>query len=187
MRIYKQLSELSAFPPTKLAGALFLMLALQTYCPAQQATTALAPATDTTSAAKLKSAPTPALKPIKIGSVTFTGSIRARWENTDWYDSDKANGSYDFGGAILRASLGQSKEKYDWQVEAALPILIGLPNTALAPAPQGQLGLGASYFAANGKQDGSVLLKQAFIRFKGLFGDKGSSLRLGRFEFNDGA
>ncbi|HVF11138.1 MAG TPA: alginate export family protein, partial [Abditibacteriaceae bacterium] len=52
--------------------------------------------------------------------------------------------------------------------------------------PQGQLGLGASYFAANRRQDGSAILKQAFVRFKGFAGDKPSSLRVGRFEFADG-
>ena len=40
-------------------------------------------------------------------------------------------------------------------------------DNAIAPAPQGQLGLGAAYFAANGDKDGSVFIKQAFIRFKG--------------------
>jgi len=164
-------------------------LAMQTYSPAQQTTTALAPAADTAAATKpAKAAPKPAaVKPIKIGSVTFSGSIRARWENTDWYDTDKADGRYNSGAVVLRAGLSQNKEKYDWQVEAEAPLLLNLPTTAIAPAPQGQLGLGASYFAANGKQDGSVLLKQGFVRFKGIFGDKKSSLRLGRFEFNDGA
>src|SRR5229473_1696538 len=67
---------------------------------------------------------------------TFAGSIRARWENTDWYDSDKADGSYNFGAVVLRVGLSQSKEKYDWQVEAEAPLLINLPGTAIAPAPQ---------------------------------------------------
>jgi Alginate export len=46
--------------------------------------------------------------------------------------------------------------------------------------------LGAAYFAANGGQDGSAILKQAFVRFKGIGGDKASSLKIGRFEFADG-
>jgi hypothetical protein len=174
-----------------LAGSVSLLFASQTFCLAQQAATVLAPKVDTAPATEPKPAPKAApsspLKPIKIGSVTFSGSLRARWENTDWYDSDKADGSYNFGAAVLRVGLSQTKEKLDWLVEAEAPLLINLPSNAIAPAPQGQLGLGASYFAANGKQDGSVLLKQGFIRFKGIFGDKKSSLRLGRFEFNDGA
>ena len=190
MKINKHVARLFAFPASTFFQTLFLLLALQTYCLAQEVTTTLSPAAPASRAApatKPKAAPTPAVKPIKIGSLIFSGSIRARWENTDWYDSNAADGSYNFGGIILRASLSRSNDKYDWQVEAAVPVLIGLPTAAIAPAPQGQLGLGASYFAANGKQDGSVLLKQGFIRFKRLFGDKRSSLRLGRFEFNDGA
>ena len=67
------------------------------------------------------------------------------------------------------SSTGRSK--------GAFPLLVNLPTRAIAPAPQGQLGLGASYFAASGKQDGSAILRQAFVRFKGLGGDKPSSLR----------
>ena len=174
-------TKLFANPSCRFAGALLLLLALQILCPAQQASATLAPNGAMAPVTKPKAIPTPPVKPIKIGNVTFSGSIRARWENTDWYDTDKADGSYDFGAIVLRAGLNQNTEKYDWQVEAEAPLLINLPTTAIGPAPQGQLGLGASYFAANGKQDGSVLLKQAFIRVKGLFGDKQSSLRLGRF------
>jgi hypothetical protein len=49
------------------------------------------------------------------------------------------------------------------------------------------LGLGASCFAANNDSTaGSFFAKQVYVRVKGLFGDKPSSLRLGRFEFIDG-
>ncbi len=125
-------------------------------------------------------------KEIKIGNVLFSGSLRARLENWDWFDTSAADGSYTFGAALLRLSLSQKTEKIDWQIEGAFPALINLPDKAIAPAPQGQLGLGASYFAASGTQDATAILKQAFVRFKmdGLAG--GSSLRVGRFEFSDG-
>lgn len=136
--------------------------------------------------------PTPAAKPatapapIKLGKVTLSGSLRLRFESWDWFESNTAENSYNFGAAVLRLSLSQQLEKFEWQVEAAAPLLIGLPNNAIAPAPQGQLGLGAAYYAANGRQDGSIFIKQGFIRFKGLGSDKASSLKLGRFEFSDG-
>ncbi len=133
-----------------------------------------------------KPRPTPASAPIKIGSVTLSGSLRLRFESLDWFESSAAENAYNFGAATLRLALGQQKDKFDWQVEGAFPVLLGLPGNAIAPAPQGQLGMGATYFAANGRQDGAAFIKQGFIRFKGLAGDKGSSLRLGRFEFNDG-
>lgn len=134
-----------------------------------------------------KPKPESTYKPITFGGVTFSGSLRVRIESWDWFDTPAADGEYTFGAAQLRLSLSQQKEKLDWQVEGEFPWLINLPNDAIAPAPQGQLGFGASYFAASGTKDASAILKQAFLRFKGLGGDKASSLRLGRFEFVDGA
>src|SRR5262245_2918127 len=136
---------------------------------------------------------TPATKPqseprsFKLGNVTFSGSLRLRVENWNWFDTSAADDTYTFVAAPLRLSIGRQTEKVDWQVEGEFPLLINLPENSIAPAPQGQLGLGASYFAASGRQDGSAVLKQAFVRFKGLGGDPSSSLRIGRFEFTDGS
>jgi len=107
-------------------------------------------------------------------------------ESWDWFETQNADNAYTFGAATLRVALGQQRDRVDWLVEGEVPVLMGVPTRSIAPAPQGQLGLGATYFAANGRQDASVIFKQGFIRFKGLFGDKAGSLRLGRFEFNDG-
>lgn len=146
-------------------------------------------------ASEKKEANTPASKPtpapqtpkqMKIGDVDFSGSLRLRVENYGWWETPGFQDDYTFGAAVLRLSLSQQKEKFGWLVEGEFPVLISLPERAIAPAPQGQLGLGGSYFAANGHQDGSAVLKQAFVRVKNLFGDKGSSLRIGRFEFADG-
>lgn len=77
---------------------------------------------------------------------------------------------------------------FDWQVEFALPFLLGLPNDAIAPGAQGQLGFGASYFAANGRKINAAMLfaKQGFIRFNEFGGVSGQSLKFGRMEFIDG-
>ncbi len=139
-----------------------------------------------TNVAKETVKPAPSPTPIKIGSLTLSGSLRLRMESWYWFESNTAENNYNFGAATLRVALSQQLEKFEWQVEAAAPLMIGLPNNAIAPAPQGQLGLGAAYYAANGRQDGSIFIKQGFIRFKGLGGDKASSLKLGRFEFSDG-
>ena len=117
--------------------------------------------------------------------LNFSGSLRLRAENWHWFETDAADSDYTFGAALLRLGLGQRREKWDWQVEAAAPLLVGLPENAVAPAPQGQLGFGGSYYAANGRRDGSVFLKQAFIALKGV-GGQSSALRVGRFEFVDG-
>ena len=126
-------------------------------------------------------------KQLKIGRVNFSGSLRLRIENYGWWETPGFENNYTFGAAVLRMSLGQQKEKVDWLVEGEFPVLINVPDRAVASAPQGQLGQGGSYFAANGRQDASAILKQAFVRVKTLFGDKSSSLRFGRFEFVDGS
>jgi hypothetical protein len=72
------------------------------------------------------------------------------------------------------------------QFELAVPALVGLPDDAVAPPPQGQLGFGGPYRAINVNQDASIFPKQAFVRFKGLGSNPANSLRLGRFEFWEG-
>jgi hypothetical protein len=69
-----------------------------------------------------------------------------------------------------------------------MPFLLGLPDDAIAPGAQGQLGFGASYFAANHRDTnaGIVFAKQGFVRFKRLGGVEGQSLKLGRMELIDG-
>ena len=143
---------------------------------------------DTTSTSKTpKPAATPTTpKQLKIGKVNFSGSLRLRVENYSWFETPGFEDDYTFGAAVLRLSLGQQREKFDWLIEGEFPVLLNLPERAVAPAPQGQLGLGGSYFAASGRQDASAVLKQGYVRLKTLFGDQQSTLRFGRFEFVDG-
>ncbi len=147
---------------------------------------AAASSTSVASAPAAKTAAPQSPRQRKIGGVNFNGSLRVRVENYGWFETPGFEDDYTFGAAVLRLSVGQQKERYDWQVEGEFPLLLNLPTRALAPAPQGQLGLGGNYFAANGRQDASAVLKQAYVRVKGIFGDKASSLRAGRFEFADG-
>lgn len=120
-------------------------------------------------------------------AVQIQGSFRSRVELWDWFDA-AANTDYAFSGNIARLSFSQQKSRVDWQVEFAAPFLLGLPDDAIAPGAQGQLGLGGTYFAANNRRSnaGMVFAKQGFVRFRDLFGHKGHSLRIGRFEFSDG-
>jgi hypothetical protein len=125
--------------------------------------------------------------PIRLGSVTFSGSVRERYEGWDWFQPATANAqnSYGYSGTLIRLALSQNRETYDWKIEFAVPVLLGIPDKAVLPAPQGQLGLGGSYYAANDKQQNTAFIfpKQAYIRLK----DGGSSLQAGRFEFTDGS
>ena len=132
-------------------------------------------------------AQTPASPPLAIGTVTVSGSLRARSYSWNWF-GDNANGDYTYPGSLARLALSQSKKPYDWQIEFGVPFVMNLPTTAIMAAPQGQLGFGAAYFAANDSSTNTaaVFLKQGFIRFKGVGGIEGQSLKIGRMEFNDG-
>jgi hypothetical protein len=127
-------------------------------------------------------------EPVKLGNVVVQGSLRTRFEGWNWFKAD-ADNAYLYSGNHSRFSLSQSKQKFDWMVELEAPFLLGLPDKAVAPGAQGQLGMGASYFAANdnSRNAGMVFPKQVFVRLKGLFGSDTRSLRLGRFEFLDGS
>ena len=127
--------------------------------------------------------------PLKIGGITVTGSFRTREEDWNWFKSDTGDGSYLYSGNLFRLALSQSKESFDWQLEFAAPFLLGLPDNAVAAGTQGQLGLGASYFVANNRSQNSAMVfgKQGFLRFRNLGGNPGRSLKIGRFEFLDGA
>ncbi len=132
-------------------------------------------------------AQTAAPQPLEVGSVTVNASLRTRVEAWDWFQGN-ANNDYAFPGSIARLGLSQSGKTFDWQIELAAPFLLGLPDDAIAPGAQGQLGFGGSYFAANHRETnaGMVFAKQGFIRFNNLGGARGQSLRLGRFEVIDG-
>jgi hypothetical protein len=133
-------------------------------------------------------AQTATAQPLTLGDVTVSGSARVRAYSWDWFDGSDS-GDYSYPGTIVRAALSQSHKTHDWQVEFALPLVFDLPSSAVAPAPQGQLGLGASYFAANrnATNNASLFLKQGYFRWKDLGGRAGQTLKVGRLEFNDGA
>ena len=123
---------------------------------------------------------------IRVAGWTVSGSLRLRFEDWDFFKARSGDNSYGYGASLLRVSAGRQFRSHDWLFELAQPWLIGLPAHAIAPAPQGQLGFGATYYAANPDRTAGIFLKQAYVRLKGLAGDQASTLRLGRFEFGDG-
>jgi hypothetical protein len=101
------------------------------------------PASDTTAAPAAKAAaPAP---PLRLGPLVVTGSIRSRFESWDWFESP-GDSSYGYSGSILRLSVGQKINRMEWMLELAAPVLLGMPDGAVTPAPQGQLGLGRDVF-----------------------------------------
>jgi len=126
--------------------------------------------------------------PITVGDATIAGSLRTRGYSWNWF-GDTPNGEYMYPASLLRVGIFEPHTRADWRAEFAFPVVMNLPATAVAAAPQGQLGLGATYFAANGNRAtaAAVFLKQGFVRVKQLGGISGQSLTVGRFEFNDGS
>lgn len=119
--------------------------------------------------------------------VVSIASLRVRHETWSWFDGSAA-GQYSFVGLHARLGAMQNRAMLGWRVELASPALLGLPVDAVQSAPSGQLGLGGTYAAVNGMRRDAVglWLKQATLRL-GREGRVGTALRLGRFEFSDGA
>lgn len=115
----------------------------------------------------------------------FFGSLRVRVEDQNFFPTPKANGAYTFTGGALRFGVTRQTNNEEITLEMEAPFLFNLPTKAIASAPQGQLGHGATYFAANGSRVANFFPKQAFVRIK-PFADQANSLRMGRYEFNDG-
>jgi hypothetical protein len=106
-------------------------------------------------------------------------------EGWDWFEGNSGQNSYAFPHSLLRVAIGQESKRLDWQVEAAQDLILMLPRDAAVAAPQGQLGLGGTYYAANGngRNNANAFIKQAYVQINHLGQGK---LRLGRFEYLDG-
>jgi hypothetical protein len=123
--------------------------------------------------------------------LTISGTMRARWEVWNWFTPGKvANGQdnnrYFFEDMFVRLGAGYQINGVKAFAELMTPALLNLPDNAAAPAPQGALGLGATYYTANNHQYGaSVFLKQGYLEFRDKL-EQGTYLKGGRFEFADG-
>jgi len=141
--------------------------------------------------ARPAAAPTPApLPPLaRFGSVVFNANLRTRLEAWDWFTPASGDDRYAYSGNILRFGWSQSKDRWDWNAEFALPLVLGLPANPVAPAPQGALGLGANYFLTNGRSRNAAMVfpKQLYVRITQFGASRAHQLKLGRFEFLDGS
>ncbi len=117
-------------------------------------------------------------------SVNFTVYDRTRVDAWQWYAAPPTANTYGYTESLLRIALAQRLNRWDWRLEVSQPSILDAPSDAVSPVTaQGQLGLGASYYAANGNAyPAAAFLKQGFVRFDG----EDTNLRAGRFEFNGG-
>jgi hypothetical protein len=156
----------------------------------QTTSTLLTASSSSSSSAPASSGPPPAPSVALAGSsLKITINWRGRAEAWDWFSTPTTDGHYGFGASLLRVGIGQDLRNLEWQFEFAQPSLMNLPAHAVAPGPQGQLGLGATYYIANGKEQNVAWIfpKQGYLRFKWTTGDDNpTSLKLGRMEFIEG-
>ncbi|HEY1498955.1 MAG TPA: alginate export family protein [Acidobacteriaceae bacterium] len=118
--------------------------------------------------------------------VTFSVYERVRNDDWQWFAAPPYDNTTSYIQSLLRLSAAQKIHHWDWQAELAQTWVGGVPSDAVSTvSAQGQLGLGGTYYAANGNntEPAAAFFKQGFIRYSGQ-GDK--SLRIGRFEFFDG-
>jgi hypothetical protein len=120
-----------------------------------------------------------------LGPLEISVNWRTRAEGWNWFEGASGNSDYGLWDSLLRVGVGQTGEHFDWFLEGEQPSILGLPDDSVVAAPQGQLGLGGSYFAANNNHTNVAngFVKQAFVDFKNL-GPAG--VKLGRFEYFDG-
>jgi hypothetical protein len=124
--------------------------------------------------------------PRKLGPFTVTVNWRFRVEGWDWFQPPAGQNAYGFEHSLLKIGIGQKGESFEWLLEGAQDAIVGLPTSAVQPGRLGQLGLGGTYFLANGNASNNVngFVKQAYVGVK--LPAKGR-LRAGRFLFFDGA
>jgi hypothetical protein len=131
--------------------------------------------------------PAPAAdSPHKLGPFDVTVNWRVRMEAWDFFQPPTGQNAYAFEHSLLKIGIGQKREAFEWLLEGAADAIFDLPPSAVQPGRLGQLGLGGTYYAANGnvRNTASGFLKQAYVGFK--LPAKGK-VRLGRFAFLDGA
>ncbi|MCX8073095.1 MAG: alginate export family protein [Candidatus Binatia bacterium] len=119
-------------------------------------------------------------------------SDRIRVEVVDWFRpalgrSNAGAQSYSFYGNQLRFGGELTHGGLQLVAESQYTQLLGLPDDASLPAPEGNLGPGVTYFAHTQRRNqGEVFLKRGFIALRNWSALPELGAALGRFEYGDG-
>lgn len=119
--------------------------------------------------------------------LTVTVLDRVRTDASQWYNAPPYTTTYPYVEQLLRFSVAQRINRFDWLLEGSQNSVFDVPTTSVSPVTaQGQLGLGGTYYAANSGNTLPVAasFRQGFLRYHGSRPDE--TLRVGRFEFFDG-
>lgn len=126
-------------------------------------------------------------RPSALHPIRFSLYERVRFDAWQWFPAPPETARYGYGESLLRAGISQSSSHWDWKLELAQPAILDAPAHAISPvAAQGQLGLGATYYASSGNNSypAAAFLKQGYVRLRST--GNANDLRLGRFEFVGG-
>lgn len=118
---------------------------------------------------------------------SLSANLRARYEVWNWFAADSGDNEYGFGATRLRIKARYKPQPwFSALVEVQNTALLDLPSDANAPAPQGGLGLGDTYFSPHRREwDTRVFFHQAALAFR-LPQRPATFLQAGRFEYADG-
>ena len=117
--------------------------------------------------------------------LTVSVMDRTRTLANDWFAAPPYTTTYPYVEQLLRFSIAQKREHFDWLVEGSQNMVFDVPTSSISSlAPQGQLGLGGTYYAANANTTpAAASFRQGYLRYRA---GADTSLRVGRFEFFDG-
>lgn len=124
----------------------------------------------------------------KEARVSVAGEITARDSYESWFrpEPSQADNSYNYFFLRSRLSMALRHPYIGAFVQAQDVHMWNIPETAIAPAPQGPLGIGAIYYLHNiSDAPHSLIVRQAYLDFPRVFA-KGLSARIGRFDYADG-
>jgi hypothetical protein len=110
--------------------------------------------------------PTQPSKPASSG-IAISVYERSRVENWQWFAAPPQSETYSYAESTLRIGVSQAARKFDWQLELSQPSVLWAPDDSISPVPaQGQMGLGATYYAsnANNRNSAAGFLKQGYFR-----------------------
>ena len=130
----------------------------------------------------------PPTQPTTSSTPVVSVYLRERTNATQWFAATPQPEQYGYQDSLLRLGIAQRLSNFDYMIELGQSAELALPTDAVSPiAAQGQLGLGGTYYAANGNNNYPVAasLRQAFLRFHFASEDKAVA-RLGRYEFIEG-
>lgn len=120
-------------------------------------------------------------------------SDRARVEVVDWFRPAAGRAhdgaqKYSFYANQLRFGGEVERSILQLVLEGQYTQLLGLPDDASLPPPEGNLGPGAVYFAHTRRHNqGEVFLKRGFLTLRNWAAAPGLTATVGRFEYADGA